>query len=264
MSIGRILILGDVVGESGMRVLEERLSELVEGERADLVVVNAENAAEGFGLTVDDAERLWRIGVSVITTGNHIWQRRKILEYMKSNNRLLRPANYPGEPAGSGLCIVDFMDRTKVAVINVQGRVRLSNVECPFRSVSSQIESLPPDVKTIVVDFHAEDTEEKEAMARYLDGSVSAVVGTHTHVQTADARVSDNGTGSITDLGMTGPIHSVIGFNPEIARNRMISQMPLKMEVSDESAAIRGVAIEVDSDSGRCMQIRALDLKYTE
>ena len=264
MTIGRILILGDVVGESGMRVLEEQLSNLAKSEDANLVVVNAENAADGFGLTTAIAERLWQIGVSVITTGNHVWQRREILEYMKQNKRLLRPINYPGEPPGAGFCIVDFVGGLSAAVINVQGRVRLSNVECPFRTISKQLDALPRDVKTIIVDFHAEDTEEKEAMAQYLDSSVSVVVGTHTHVQTADARVTDRGTGCITDLGMTGPIHSVIGFDPEIATSRMVTQMPLKMEVSGEPAAIRGVVVEVDVDSGRCLHIRSFDRTYLE
>ena len=245
-----------------MQVLEDRLSDLVERESANVVIVNAENAAKGFGLTPDIAERLWQIGVSVITTGNHVWQRREILEYMESNNRLLRPSNYPGDPPGSGSCIVDFVDGRKAAIINSQGRVRLSSVDCPFRSVSRQIELFSSEIETIVVDFHAEDTEEKEAMAQYLDGAVTAIVGTHTHVQTADARVSDRGTGYITDLGMTGPVQSVIGFDPDIARNRMISQMPLKMEVSAEPAAIRGVVIDVDSESGRCRQIRSLDISY--
>ena len=258
MASARVLMLGDVVGESGIRAIDAGLADLVRSHRADFVIVNAENAADGFGITPSIAEHLWDIGISVITTGNHIWQRSEIRDYLPSHPTLLRPANYPDGAPGTGSCVARSGDLA-VAVINLQGRVRLPNIDCPFRKAERLVKEAGEKTKSIIIDFHADDTEEKEALAAFLDGTVSAVAGTHTHVQTADARISENGTAFITDIGMTGPVSSVIGFDPAIARERMVTQMPLKMEVSGEKAAIRAVAFEIDSNGGRCTSIDTIE-----
>ena len=250
----RVLVLGDIVGQSGCRALYAGLKSLVKKTDASVVVANAENASGGFGLTCEIADQLFSIGIAVLTSGNHIWQQREILTYMVDNTSVLRPANYPKNPPGSGSCIVDVRG-SLLGVINLQGRVRLSPLDCPFTVGSSVVRDLRRTTKSIIVDFHAEDTEEKEALGWYLDGEVSAVVGTHTHVQTADERILKKGTAYITDIGMTGPLNSTIGFSPEIARDRVITQMPLKMQVSDEPGVIRGVLVDIDDTTGRAVSI---------
>lgn len=254
----RALVLGDVVGHSGVRALLASMPGLKREYRPDLIVVNAENAAGGFGLTPEIADELLSSGVSVITTGNHIWQRREILPYMESEPRVLRPANYPGSPKGCGYVVVET-PVARVAVVNLQGRVRLAQVDCPFRTAQQILQGDVKDADAVIIDFHAEEVEEKEALATYLDGSVSLVVGTHTHVQTGDERILERGTGYITDLGMTGPEHSVIGFAPEPAIERMTNQMPIKMEVSDEPSAVRGVTADISRETGVCLRIERID-----
>ncbi len=251
----RVLVLGDIVGQPGCRALFAGLRPLIRKYDADLLVVNGENAADGFGITPQIAEQLFAGGAGVITTGNHVWQNRDILPFLNSNERILRPANYPHCKYGRGSVVVEVKGR-KVAVANLQGRMHMTEIDCPFSVGRELARRLRDAAKTIVVDFHAEAPEEKEALAFHLDGMVSAVVGTHTHVQTADERILRGGTAYITDIGMTGPRSSVIGVDPETAMRRSMTQMPLKLPVADNPAVINGVLLEIDPDSGRALAIR--------
>lgn len=249
-----VLLLGDVFGQPGCRALFVGLKSLAKECRADLVVVNGENAADGFGITPEIADRLFASGADVLTSGNHIWQKREILPFLDSQERVLRPGNYPPGVPGHGSCIVEVKG-VKVGVLNLQGRLRMGDLDCPFRVGADMVRKLREKAKVIVVDFHAEAPEEKEALAFYLDGQVSSVTGTHTHVQTADERIYPKGTAYISDIGMTGPVDSVIGCDMEISLRRSATQMPLKMEVSDTPAAIQGVKIEIDAASGKALSI---------
>jgi 2',3'-cyclic-nucleotide 2'-phosphodiesterase len=241
------LVLGDIIGHPGCRALFVGLTGLIKKYRADIVVANGENAAGGFGLTPDIAEQLFGVGVDVITSGNHIWQKKEIFAYLGSNDRVLRPANYPGGAPGKGYCTVTKRD-FRFTVVNLQGRVRMYDVDSPFETGLKLSRSLESQSDAIIVDFHAEQQMEKEALALYLDGKVHALVGTHTHVQTADERILPGGTAFISDLGMTGPAGSVIGVDPAISIQRSLSQMPLKMDVLDAPGVIRGVHIEFAKD----------------
>ncbi len=242
----RALILGDVVGSPGSRALFFGLKNLIKEYRADLVVVNGENAAGGFGLTHEDSDRFFSVGTDVITTGNHIWQKREILESLDTEERLLRPANYPPGVPGHGYCIIQKKGMN-VAVINLLGRSRMGfNGECPFRTGKKILQKIGSDCDYSLIDFHAEDPMEKEALAYYLDGTASLVYGTHTHIQTGDERILPKGTGYITDIGMVGPEYSVIGSDPEQSIKRSISQLPIKMEVIDHTPLICGILVELD------------------
>ena len=250
----KALFLGDVIGQSGSRALFVHLPTLRKEYGADFVVVNCENAEKGFGITPETANRLFATGVDVLTSGNHIWQKRDIIDMLQTDDRFLRPANYPGEVPGKGYGVFPCKSG-KFGVVNLQGRVRLSNVSCPFRAGRDILKEIRKETNCILIDFHAEDPEEKEALAWYLDGKMSLLVGTHTHVQTADERILPKGSAYITDAGMVGPKNSVIGFDPETAIRRSLTQMPLKMLVSEEPAVIEGVFVEIDSESGRALSI---------
>lgn len=240
-----VLILGDIIGRSGVRAVVSCLSGLVKRYGADFVLVNGENAADGFGITPQIATQLFSAGVHVITTGNHIWQQREIFDYLDQEERILRPANYPGGNPGHGLCVVESRG-VRVAVLNLQGRRRMYTIDCPFRKAKELLRKTTADV--ILVDLHAEATDEKEALAFSLDGQVNAIVGTHTHIQTADDRILPRGTGFITDIGACGPADSVIGFDPVISVERARSQLPLRNEVSDNLAVMHGAVVTVDRD----------------
>ena len=248
------LILGDVIGQSGCRAVFAHLKRLSRQHGADFVIVNAENASDGFGMTPALAERLFEAGAAVITTGNHIWQQREVFPLLDSEPRLLRPANYPPGAPGHGWAIVDVRG-SKVAVANLQGRSRMQTIDCPFRKADDLLRSLHRETNVILVDFHAEATLEKEAFGVYLDGRVSAVVGTHTHVQTADARVLPKGTAYVTDLGSCGPGGSVIGFDPQISVRRGLTQLPLKNEVSENVAVLHGAVVRIDVSTGHAASI---------
>lgn len=251
------LILGDLIGQPGCRALFVGLNNLVKKNHADFIVVNGENAAGGFGLTPDLAEQILGTGVDVITSGNHIWQKKEIYKYLDKTDRVLRPANYPGNPAGKGHCIVTKRDFS-LCVISLQGRVEMYDVDNPFEAASGIIRTVGDQADGILIDFHAESTAEKEALAIHLDGRVNAVVGTHTHVQTADERVLPGGTAYITDLGMTGPTGSVIGVDPAISIRRSLTQMPIKMEILEMPCMIRGVAVTMSRD-GNTQSIKRIE-----
>ena len=243
-----ILFIGDIVGAPGRRAVEELLPRTVDRYCIDLVVANGENASGGLGITPQVADFLLNQGVDVLTSGNHIWKHKEILPYLEDTDRLLRPANYPPETTpGRGLAVVETAAGEPVAIINLEGRVFMSAIECPFRTVDRLLESLSPEVKVILVDMHAEATSEKQAMGWHLDGRVSAVVGTHTHVQTADERILPGGTGYISDAGMTGPVDSVIGMKREIILERFLTQRPQPFRVATQNMQLQGVVLKIDA-----------------
>jgi metallophosphoesterase (TIGR00282 family) len=251
------LILGDVVGTPGSRALFFGLKKLIKETRADLVIVNGENAASGFGMMPEDVQTLFTSGADVITSGNHIWQRKEILDLLDSEERLLRPANYPSGVPGHGFCIIE-KKKQKIAVLNLLGRSRMGfNGLCPFHTGKKLLQQLHGKADAFILDFHAEDPMEKEALACYLDGQLSLLFGTHTHIQTADERILPGGTGYITDIGMVGPSDSVIGSNPQQSIQRSISQLPLKMEVLDNEALVCGISVVIqDGKTTRIDRIR--------
>lgn len=252
-----VLMLGDVFGQPGCRALFAGLKSLKKEHHADLVVVNGENAADGFGITPEIAGQFFSLGADVITSGNHIWQKREILPFLDSEERILRPANYPPGVAGHGVHLLEVKG-IPVAVMNLQGRVRMGDLDCPFRTAAEQIRKLKGKTGIILIDFHAEAVEEKEALAVYLDGQITSLTGTHTHVQTADERIYPGGTAYITDVGMTGPAESVIGAAIDMSLRRSASQMPLRMEVADSHSSIQGVKIEIDTESGKALSINRI------
>ncbi|MDF1567853.1 MAG: TIGR00282 family metallophosphoesterase [Spirochaetaceae bacterium] len=254
----KILFLGDLVGQPGLRALFAGLTSLQDRTGAHITAVNGENLAEGFGLLPEDAERLFKLGVSIITSGNHIWQRDDIYPILESEPRLLRPENYPPGVPGHGSVVVQAAG-TSVAFLNLMGRERIGpSVDCPFRAASKAAAKLSTRTHHIIVDFHAEDVKEKEAMAYHLDGRVSAVLGTHTHVATTDERILPGGTAYITDLGMCGPEGSVIGTLPELSVRRSLTQLPIRMEVLDAPAFLHGVLLELDAESGNAVTIERI------
>ncbi len=250
----RILVIGDVVGQPGRRAVAGLLPGLRQKHRPDLVIANGENAAHGRGITPRNVDELVQSGVDVVTSGNHVWDQKEIIPYMSASVPLLRPINYPSGAPGQG-----YLMHSGVLVVNLMGRTFMYNVECPFRTMDRLLAELPAPPKTIVVDFHAEATSEKVAMGWYLDGRVSAVVGTHTHVPTADARVLPKGTAFVSDIGMTGPTCSIIGNEISAVINRFLTQMPGPLPVADGPAVLAAVLVEVDDATGRALKIKRVD-----
>lgn len=253
----KALFLGDICGQPGCRAVFVGLKQLIKDYKADVCIANGENAADGFGITGEQVYQLTGAGIDVITTGNHIWQHKEIIPVLERNKNLLRPANYPPKVPGAGYAVITARNMT-VGVVNLQGRRSLPATDCPFRTARDIVESLRQKTPVIIVDFHAENTEEKEALAMYLKGSVSAVLGTHTHVQTADERILPGGTAYITDAGMTGPEVSVIGSIPELSVERQLTQMPLKSEIADTTSMINGVILEIDAETGKALRIERI------
>ena len=254
----KILFIGDITGSPGRRIVADRLADIVQAREVDLVIANGENAASGFGITPRLAEELFAAGIEVITGGNHIWDRREILDYIPQHPRLLRPANFPASNPGAGLYIGTARNSTPYAVLNLQGRVFMSSNDCPFRAADREIARIPSEVRVIFVDFHAETTSEKEAMGWYLDGRVSAVIGTHTHVATADEKVMPGGTAYITDAGMTGPHHGVIGMDKAGVLRRFLDGLPARFEVASGDVQMNTVLLDVDETTGRARAIERL------
>jgi metallophosphoesterase (TIGR00282 family) len=256
-----LLCVGDVFGEPGRRALSAILPRLRKQHAVDFTIVNIENAAAGAGVTPAIARDTLQLGVDVMTSGNHIWDKKEIIEYIGKENLLLRPANFPPGAPGVG-SIVAKAGPHRVAVLNLMGRVFMPNLDCPFRTADEEIERLRRDTPIVVVDFHCEATSESQAMGWYLDGRVSAVVGTHRHVQTADERVLPRGTAYITDIGMTGPVDSVIGVDPALALHRFLTQMPNKFEPAKGPAALHGAVIRIDPESGRAVTIERVRVPH--
>ncbi len=256
-----LLFVGDIFASPGRRLLAEVLPEILALEDIHLAVANAENAAGGFGLTPMVAEELFSLGLDVLTSGNHIWDKKELLEYLERETRLLRPANYPPGLGGRGVYVGRARDGTPVAVINLQGRSHMPAIDCPFRKADEILAGLNPKIKVRVVDFHAELTSEKMAMGWYLDGRVSAVVGTHTHIPTADTRILPGGTAYQTDVGMTGPYDSVIGIDKEIVIRRFLTSTPIRMEAARGKVELHGLIVQVDTSTGRAVDARRIFLE---
>jgi 2',3'-cyclic-nucleotide 2'-phosphodiesterase len=251
----KILFIGDIVGRPGRELVRKGLRGLVEHHGVDLVIANAENSANGFGVTRDIGVTLLELGVDVMTSGNHIWDKKEVIEYIGNEPRLLRPANYPAGVPGRGSYVAQTSDGRAVGVINVMGRVFMLNIDDPFAVVLREIEAIRHRTKVIVVDFHAEATSEKVAMGWHLDGKVTLVVGTHTHVQTADERILPNGTAYLTDAGMTGPHDSIIGMEREPSLARFLNGMPSRFEPATGNPRLNGVVVEADDKTGRATSI---------
>jgi metallophosphoesterase (TIGR00282 family) len=262
-----ILFIGDIVGSPGREAMKQLLPELKKDYNLDFVIANAENAAGGSGITPRVAEELFGLGVNVLTSGDHIWKRREAFELINNEERILRPANFPAGAPGRGWGLFKAKDNFKVGVINVNGRVFMEALECPFR-VSRQLqEDLSKETKIIVVDIHAEATSEKIALGWYLDGKVSAVLGTHTHIQTADERILPGGTAYITDVGMTGPMDSVIGRRIEDVLERFLTAVPTRFEVAKDNIQLHGAVLDIDEQTGKASSIvriqrRLQDVKH--
>jgi metallophosphoesterase (TIGR00282 family) len=245
----RTLFIGDIVGSPGRQIVQDRLADIVAQRQIDLVIANGENSASGFGITPRLADELLKMGIDVLTGGNHSWDRKEILEYMPHQPRLLRPGNFPEGNPGSGLFVGTAKNGVKYAVLNLQGRVFLPAIDDPFRKADTELSQLPEDVAFVLVDMHAETTSEKIAMGWHLDGRVTAVVGTHTHVTTADERVLPNGTAFITDVGMSGPHDGVIGMDREAIIKRFLDGLPARFDVASGNVQMNCVLMETD-DAG--------------
>ena len=257
----KILFIGDIVGSPGRKIVHDRLADILAQQAVDLCIANGENAASGFGITPRLAEELFASGIEVLTGGNHIWDRKEIFDYLPHEPRLLRPANFPNGSPGKGLFVGRAKNGVGYAVLNLQGRTFMVPIDDPFRTASDQLAAIPPDVKVILVDMHAEATSEKQAMGWYLDGRASAVLGTHTHVATADNRVLPGGTAYITDVGMTGPHDGVIGMDKQGILQRFLDAMPTRFSVAEGDVQMNTVLIDVDETTGRARSIERLNFR---
>jgi 2',3'-cyclic-nucleotide 2'-phosphodiesterase len=260
----KIFFVGDIVGRPGRRVIKDHLAGILESRGINLCIANGENAAAGIGITPALAEELLSLKIEVLTSGNHIWDKKEILEYIPHQPRLIRPANYPPNVPGNGFFIGKSKLGVPYAIIGLQGRVFMPPSDCPFRAADRLLAELPPEVKVVLVDFHAEATAEKQALGWYLDGRVSAVIGTHTHIPTADETVLPAGTAYITDAGMTGPHDSVIGVDKEIIVAKFLNQIPARFEPALGDVRLNAVEIEVDEETGKASSINRFCLKITE
>ncbi|QPM69274.1 TIGR00282 family metallophosphoesterase [Atribacter laminatus] len=255
----RFLIIGDVIGKPGRKIVGEKIKAIRKSQNIDAVIVNGENSAGGLGITPETTEELLGFGIDVITTGNHIWDKKEILPYIDSQLRLLRPLNYPPGVPGNGSVILKNNQR-KWAVLNLSGRVFMSPLDCPFQALDKELEIIKKETNIILVDFHAEATSEKIAFGWYCDGRVSCVVGTHTHVVTADEKILPSGTAYITDIGMTGAHHSVIGIETKQILSRFLTQIPVRYTVAKENIILNGVIVEVDDQTGKSVSITRFSL----
>jgi metallophosphoesterase (TIGR00282 family) len=255
-----ILFIGDIVGKPGRQAVSRELHRLVDRYNVDVVIANGENASGGFGITAESAKELFACGIHLFTSGNHIWDKKEALEYLKKEERIIRPANYPDGTPGKGSTVVTTPGGIRVGVINLEGRVFMNSLECPFRTADREIAALSESTKVILVDFHAEATSEKTSLGWYLDGRVSAVVGTHTHVQTADERILTEGTAYITDAGMTGAFDSVIGVRKDEPIYKFLTQLPAKFEVAKKDLRLNGVVLTIDDASGKALGIERVNI----
>jgi metallophosphoesterase (TIGR00282 family) len=262
LGLKKALILGDLIGQPGCRAVFLHLKKLIREHKADLVILNGENAADGFGLTPELARQMFEAGAMVITTGNHIWQKDSIFPLLIEDQRILRPGNYSSLLPGSGLTIQQGQDFS-YAVMNLQGRRHMPETDDPFAKAEEYLRKIPGNVKAIFLDFHAEAPEEKEAMGHFLAGKITAVVGTHTHIQTSDEKILQEHTAYLTDLGMCGAKNSVIGSDPGRSIEKALTQLPHRAEVLDQPADINGVVVTFDPDNGKAHSIQRLQIAGT-
>jgi 2',3'-cyclic-nucleotide 2'-phosphodiesterase len=258
----RVLFIGDIFGKPGRRLVQEKLHGLIQEHRVDFCIANVENSAAGFGITPQIAEDLLNSEIDVLTSGNHIWDKRAIVPLLSEQPRLLRPHNYPPGTPGTGIFIGDTNCGVRIGVINLQGRVFMAPIDCPFTTGLAAVEQIRKQTPVIIVDFHAEATSEKQAFGWYLDGRVSAVVGSHTHVQTADERILPRGTAYITDMGMTGPHDSVIGSVTDLALERLLRQIPVRLEPASGNLRLCGVLVDIDESTGRALAIQRINAPF--
>jgi metallophosphoesterase (TIGR00282 family) len=256
----KVLFIGDIVGKPGRQAVATLLPGLRKRYGIALTIANAENAAGGFGITPSVGEELFGLGIDLLTSGNHIWDKKEVEPYIATERRLLRPANYPEEAPGSGVTLWERGGQ-RVGVVNLQGRVFMPTIDCPFKVAEQKIALLGQATTLIIVDFHGEATSEKQAFARYMDGRVSAVIGTHTHVQTADEQILPAGTAYISDVGMTGPADSVIGMDPSDVIHRFLTQMPAKLQVAKGTPTLSAVVLDLDEETGKAKSIIRLQLR---
>lgn len=249
-----VLVIGDIIGSPGRRAVNELLPGLKKQYKINLIIANAENVAGGLGLTLVTAEELFNAGVDVLTSGNHIWAQKEIIPYLDSEMPILRPLNYPPGVPGRGYIVFN----NQVVVVNIIGRTFIGNFDCPFRAMDKLLAELKPKPAVIIIDFHAEATSEKMAMGRYLDGRVSAVLGTHTHVGTIDAQLLPQGTAYVTDIGMTGPTNSIIGDDTDTVLERFLSMIPHRLTVGKGKVTFNAVLIKVDKETGRATDIERI------
>ncbi len=261
MELIKVLVVGDTVGKPGRQACSKLIPKLKDRHEIDLVIVNGENVAAGSSITRDTAEELFESGADVITTGDHIFRKKEGIAVVEENPLVLRPLNYPKGTPGNGSVIFTTKTGVKVGIINLMGRVFIQNLDCPFQAVETEIKSIKSQTKIILVDLHAEATSEKMAMGWFLDGEVSAVCGTHTHVQTSDETILPKGTAYITDIGMTGPFRSVIGRDIEQVLFRFKTQMPGPMEVATEDIRLSGAVIQIDVNTGKARSIERIHEK---
>jgi hypothetical protein len=254
----KVLFIGDIFGEPGRRALARAVPKLVAQRQIDIVIGNGENAAGGFGITPELAEELFDLGLAVITTGNHAWDKKEILDYFPREPRLLRPANYPSGVPGYGSVVVESASGEQLGVLQLMGRAYMPTLDCPFQVAKKELAVLKKRTLAVIVDMHAEATSEKMAMGHYLDGEVVAVVGTHTHVQTADDQILPKGTAYLTDIGMTGPLHSVIGVKKELAIEKFLTGMPRRFEVASGPSVFCAVLLELDARLGKALSIERI------
>lgn len=260
----RILLIGDIVGKPGQRIVSQTLARVRQREQLDLVIANAENAADGSGLTRKIYRRLLTAGVDCITLGDHIYRRREIMEVLESEANIVKPANFPSEAPGKKWTVVTAADGTSVAVVSLLGRVFMRPVDCPFHAADRALAEIPDSVKVRIVDFHAEATSDMQLMGRYLDGRVTAVLGTHTHVPTADEEIFSGGTAFQCDVGMTGPYRSILGRKIDPVMVATLSFRPEPFQIATEDVRLSGTIIEADPDSGRARDIRRLVVRQAE
>ncbi len=253
----KILFIGDIYGNPGRKAVKEYVPQLKKELEIDFCIANGENCAAGSGITYIIAQELYKAGVDCITMGNHTWSKKEILNFIDSDDKIVRPANYPVNVPGRGYTILKA-NGVKLAVLNLMGRVYMDSVDCPFQVADREIEEIKTQTKVVFVDMHAEATSEKAALAWYLDGRVCCVAGTHTHVQTADERILPFGTALITDVGMTGPYDGIIGVDKDLIIERFITRMPQKFEVAKGSIQFSAVYLEVDEKTGKCQKIERI------
>ena len=253
-----VLFIADIIGKPGLIIIKKVVKQLREQHQVDLCIANGENGSAGKGLTSSIAQEYFANGIDVITSGNHIFEKYGVHKLLNTNNKILRPLNYPFGVSGKGSFIATILNNIKIGVINIQGRTFMFPIDCPFRTVKEEINRMSQVTPIIIVDFHAEATAEKMAMGWYLNGRVSAVIGTHTHIQTADETILDKGTAYITDVGMTGPYNSVIGMKKEIAIKRFIQQLPERYQPADSGLKFAGVLITINAESGKAESIKRL------
>jgi len=260
----KLLFVGDVIGKPGRRALQNLLPRLVDHHRADYVVVNVENSAGGFGVTPEVLAEIADLPIDCYTTGNHVWDKKEGVEILDREKRLLRPANYPEGNPGHGLYIGETAGGIKVATINLEGRVFMNSLDSPFVVGDRLVKQLDPKIKVIFIDFHADATSEKQALGFYLDGRVSAVIGTHTHVPTADERVLPQGTALLTDVGMTGPYESIIGMRADKVLKRFLLQTPSSFEVAKRDVRLAAAVVDIDEATGKARGIERLLVPDTQ